>query len=122
MSEPLTREQWPFYLDSFNKHNQGRATELKIFNHLEIEHQLPLNGIYLEESGADAPKLEILLGGEAAGADHVTHIVAHVQSISPDAYGGRYEGLEIVDAHGIRTTLSFTVPHLLTAVAEVIEL
>jgi len=114
MSTPLKRAEWPFYLDSFVKHNQGRPTELKVFDYLEVEHQLPLNGLVLEESGADAPKLAILLGGGAASSEHVTHTIARVQSLTPLTTGGRYAGLEIVDDKGVRTTLSFTATqHLL---------
>ena len=71
MSTPLLREQWPFYLDSFSKHNQGRPTELKIFDYIEVENRLPLNGIYLEEAGEDSPRIEILLGGAAGETPHM---------------------------------------------------
>jgi hypothetical protein len=77
---------------------------------------LPLNGIVLEETGKDAPKLAILLGGASAQSGHVTHTITRVQHITPQTTGGRYEGLEIVDGEGVRTTLSFTATqHLLTA-------
>jgi hypothetical protein len=116
MSMPLNRAEWPFYLDSFVKHNQGRPTELKVFDYLEVEHQLPLNGIALEETGADAPKLAILLGGDAMPSEHITHTITRVQSITPLTTGGRYAGMEIVDGNGVRTTLSFTtIQHLLAA-------
>ena len=116
MSMPLNREEWRFYLDSFSKYNQGRPTELKVFDYLEVEHHLPLNGIMLEETGEDAPRLEILLGGDAAASDHVTHTITRVQRLRPQTIGGRYEGLEIVDGNGVRTTLSFTATqHLLAA-------
>jgi hypothetical protein len=116
MSTPLNREEWPFYLASFNRHNQGRPTELKVFDHLEVEHQLPLNGIVLEETGEGAPKLEILLGDPAAPSKHIARTITRVQRITPQTIGGRYEGLEIMDGDGVRTTLSFTVPqHLLAA-------
>ena len=116
MSTPLKREEWRFYLASFNRHNQDRPTELKVFDYLEVEHQLLLNGIVLEETGDDAPKLEILLGSPATPSEHVTHTITRVQQITPQTIGGRYEGLEIVDGNNVRTTLSFkTEQHLLAA-------
>jgi hypothetical protein len=115
MSTALPREQWPFYLDSFCKHNQGRPTELKIFDYLEVEHCLPLNGIYLEEAGQEAPKIEILLGGAAGATPHITHQITRVRSLVPLAEGGRYAGLVIEADTGIKTTLSFTAPQQLIA-------
>ena len=77
---------------------------------------MPLNGIVLEESGEDAPRLEILLGGAAAESEHISHTIAGVQRITPQTTGGRYAGLEIVDRQGVRTTLNFSdAQHLLAA-------
>jgi hypothetical protein len=115
MSMPLAREQWPFYLDSFSKHNQGRPTELKIFGYIEVEHCLPLNGIYLEETGAEAPRIEILLGGATSDTVHITHKITHVQSLVPLLEGGRYAGLEIEDGQGVWTRLKFAAPLQLAA-------
>lgn len=115
MSTPLLREQWPFYLDSFCKHNQGRPTDLKIFDYIEVERCLPLNGIYLEEAGEEAPKIEILLGGAAGETPHITHKITHVRGLLPQTRGGRYAGLVIEDSNGMKTTLSFAAPQQLTA-------
>ena len=113
MSTPLLREQWPFYLDSFSKHNQGRPTELKIFDYIEVENRLPLNGIYLEEAGEDSPRIEILLGGAAGETPHITHKITHVRSLLPLTDGGRYAGLVIEDNQGLKTTLHLAAPQQL---------
>lgn len=116
MSTPLTREQWPFYLNSFYLHNQGRPTELKLFNYLPVERQLPLYGLCLEETGTNAPKLEILLGGLTGETEHIAHTISAVKSIAPLNEAQRYQGLEIVDENGVRTELVVApVQHLLTA-------
>jgi hypothetical protein len=38
VSEVLKREQWPIYLDCFNKLNEGRLKQVKVFDFIPLEH------------------------------------------------------------------------------------
>jgi len=108
----VERGRWAEFLNEFSKRNQSRATRLETFGDLgaqEEERNLPLNGISVEETGADAPRIEIMLGGESPGDErHLTHTIARVIRVTPktDA-GGRDEALEIEDASGVKTLLRF---------------
>ena len=112
MSAEIERAAWSGYFKEFNQRNEHRATSLEILGDLgaqESEHGLPFSGIALEERGHDAPKLEIMLGGTTpADARHLTHTITHITHITPKhAADGRDEVLEIQDAAGSRTLLSF---------------
>jgi len=115
MSEEIKREQWAAFFNTFSKVNQARPTRLEVFGELgaqEEERHLPLNGISFEDVGEGAPKLEILLGGQApSDARHLTHTVTRVQHVAAKvSQDGRDEALEIQDAEGTKTLLRFESP------------
>ena len=113
MSAEIERAAWSGYFKEFSKRNASRPTRLEIFGELgaqQTEHGLSFSGIALEERGHDAPKLEIMLGGDTAADRHLTHTITHITRITPKlAADGRDEVLEVQDAAGSRTLLSFTV-------------
>lgn len=113
MSATIERAAWSGYFKGYNERNETRPTRLEIFGELgaqEAEHNLSFSGITLEESRHDAPQLQIMLGnGTPADMSHLTHTVIDVTRITPkEAADGSDEALEIVDAVGSRTLLSFT--------------
>ena len=113
MSAAIERAAWSGYFKGYNERNEARPTRLEIFGELgaqPLEHNLPFSGITLEESRHDAPQLQIMLGnGTPADMGHLTHTVTGVTRITPkEAADGSDEALEIVDAAGSRTLLSFT--------------
>jgi hypothetical protein len=114
MTEVLKREQWPIYLDYFNKLNEGRLTRIKIFDFISLEGHLPFRGICLDETGKESPRIEIMLGGDAtADESHFTHAITRVVRITRNtAPGGLDEGMEILNADGVRTTLHFEQSHI----------
>ncbi len=72
-------------------------------------------GIVFEDANADAPKLEIMLGGETPhDPRHLTHSIERVRHINAKtAADGRDEALEIQDAEGVKTLLRFeSLPEL----------
>ncbi len=110
MSNEIKRDAWMAYFNAFSKRNFSRPTRIEVFGGLgaqEAERHLPLNGISVGQSGASAPRIEILLGGVSPNdAQHMTQVskraVAVFPKISPD---GKDEILEIVDADGGKTLL-----------------
>lgn len=108
----IKRDEWNDYFQAFSFRNQGRPTKLEIFGELgaqEEEHYLPLNGVSLAETGADVPRIEIMLGGESAkNIGHLMHMVPRVcwvtTKVSAD---GRDEAIEFEDAEGSKTLLQF---------------
>ena len=118
ISGEVTRGQWATFFIDFSKRNKSRATRLEIFSDLgaqEAERNLPLNGISLEEKGNDAPRIEIMLGGDSPDDDrHLTHVIARATHIFPKVGAdGIDEALEIEDANGVKSLLSFeSLPEL----------
>ncbi len=109
-SGEIERDHWVEFLSEFSKRNRSRATRLETFGDLgalEEERNLPLNGIGLERSGADAPRIEIMLGGVSPKDErHMAHTITRVTrlAVKTDAEG-RDEALEIEDAEGAKTLL-----------------
>jgi len=114
----IERGKWAAFFGEFSKRNRSRATRLETFGDLgaqEEERNLPLNGISVEESGADAPRIEIMLGGVSPSDErHLTHTIARAAHVFPKTDDdGRDEALEIEDADGVKTLLRFeTLPEL----------
>jgi hypothetical protein len=108
----VERSQWAAFFGEFSKRNRSRATRLETFGDLgaqEEERNLPLNGISVDESGSDAPRIEIMLGGERPGDErHLTHMIVRAARVFPKTGAdGRDEALEIEDADGVKTLLRF---------------
>ena len=111
-SGEIERGQWAEYFGEFSKRNQSRATRLETFGDLgaqEEEQNLPLNGVSVEDSGAGAPRIEIMLGGDSPDDErHLTHTIARAVRVMAKADAdGRDEALEIEDADGVKTLLRF---------------
>jgi hypothetical protein len=124
MSEVIEREQWDNFIKEFNRRNALRATRLEVvggeIGAQEEEELLPLTGISLETKGADAPRIEISLGGETAKEErHLTHMIVRVRSIMAKiGVDLREEALLIEDEEGTKTILLFqTLPELEPAVS-----
>ena len=123
MSEVIEREQWDNFIKEFNRRNALRATRLEVVGSeigaQEEEELLPLTGISLETKGADAPRIEISLGGETAKEERqLTHMIVRVRSIMAKVgVDLREEALLIEDEEGTKTILLFqTLPELEPAV------
>ena len=111
-SGEIDRSQWAAFFGEFSKRNLSRATRLETFGDLgaqEEEKNLPLNGVSVDEAGADAPRIEIMLGGESPGDErHLTHTIARAARIfTKTSADGHDEALEIEDADGVKTLLQF---------------
>jgi hypothetical protein len=124
MSEVIEREQWDNFIKEFNRRNALRATRLEVVGGevgaQEEEELLPFTGISLETKGADAPRVEISLGGETAKEErHLTHMIVRVRSIMAKiGVDLREEALLIEDQEGTKTILLFeTLPELEPAVS-----
>lgn len=118
MSEEIRRDRWRTYFDQFSKRNQFRPTRLQIFGEMGVQEEerfLPLNGISVEETGHNAPRIEIMLGGGSPDDErHLTHAIARASQVTPKlAADGMDEALEIKDGDGVKTLLRFeTLPEL----------
>ncbi|HEY8458733.1 MAG TPA: DUF5335 family protein [Blastocatellia bacterium] len=111
-SGEIERSQWASFFNEFSKRNQLRATRMEVFGDFgaqEEERNLPLNGISVEETGHDAPRIEIMLGGVSPDDDrHLTHTIRRAARVfSKISAEGRDEALEIEDADGVKTLLKF---------------
>jgi len=111
-SGEVERSQWAAFFRDFSKRNQSRATRLETFGDLgaqEEERNLPLNGISVEETGTDAPRIEVMLGGVSPNDErHLTHTIARAVRVSAKTDAdGRDDALEIEDADGAKTLLRF---------------
>jgi|SRR5437867_2645081 hypothetical protein len=113
MQEVIEREQWNSFVKEFNHRNELRATSLEVLGRelglQEEEKLLPLTGISVEMKGADAPRVEITLGGETSKEErHLTHTIPGVRSIMRKIGDDlREEALLIEDEDGMKTLLRF---------------
>ena len=111
----IERTQWQGFLDDFSKRNQLRPTRLEVIGPevglQEEDKDLPLIGVSFEPKGSESGSVEITLGGETINDPrYVTHLVGHVERITP-LIGTRSpeEGLGIEDQEGGKTLLRFDV-------------
>lgn len=124
MSEEIKRSEWGPFFKEFNGRNQARPTRLEVMDGKAgeradsrlsvetdywVEDGLPLAGVSLEPEGEDAPRIEIMLGGEAARpTGHMTHTVTGARRVCRTLdEGGRDCGLEVEDKEGAVTILHF---------------
>ena len=112
MSDTIQVTHWTNYFKSFSEQNINRPVKLEIFGELgalvEVK-RLPLAGMYVELTGANAPRVEILFGGlSAKESAHLTHTVANVQTIMARAGSDNLDNaIEFESADGTKTLLSF---------------
>ena len=113
MNEVVEREKWEGFVKEFNHRNEMRATSLEVLGQeigaQEEEKSLPFTGISLETRGADAPRVEITLGGETAKEERqLTHTIPRVRNIMTKMGTDlREEALLIEDEEGTKTILRF---------------
>jgi hypothetical protein len=111
MQDEIKRENWAEYFKGFSKRNEARSTKLEVFGEIGAqpeERQMPLAGVSVEDSGKDAPRIEIMLGGGGADPRHLTHTITRVNRVTRKlGAGGRDEALEFEDAGGAKTVLQF---------------
>ena len=112
MKDNIERETWALFLTEFSKRNQLRPTWLQVFGEAGAqseEQDLPLLGISIEEKGANAPSVQIMLGGhDAIEKRHLTHVISNVQRVMPQVgTDGRDDAIEFVDQKGEASLLIF---------------
>jgi hypothetical protein len=113
MNEVVDRNQWDKFIKEFNHRNEMRPTRLEVVGGeigvQEEEELLPLTGISLETKGADAPMIEVSLGGESAKEQrHLTHVIGRARNIMTKMGADlREEALLIEGDDGTRTILRF---------------
>lgn len=108
----IKQDTWARYLNEFTRRNESRPTWLQVFGESGAqseEQDLPLLGISLEEKGADAPRVQIMLGGhDAIESRHLTHMITGVEYVIPQVgTDGRDEAIEFIDQHGEASLLIF---------------
>lgn len=106
--------RWAAYLQEFNQQNRARLTRLEVIKpggsmeDFWLEDGLPLAGVDLDAEGSDAPRVEIMLGGEVVSERSMTHTVPRVRRIEIRLTAdGSGEGLDIEDETGATTVLRF---------------
>jgi hypothetical protein len=112
MKANIEREAWACYLTKFSKRNESRPTWLQVFGEAGAQSEeqgLPLVGISLEEKGAGAPRVQIMLGGhDAIESRHLTHMISNVEHVTRQvATDGRDDAIEFVDKQGEASLLIF---------------
>ena len=110
--DKIERDTWARYLNEFTSRNESRPTWLQVLGEAGAQSEeqgLPLVGISLEEKGADAPRVQIMLGEHnAINSRHLTHSVSGVEWVMPQVGAdGRDEAIEFVDKHGEASLLIF---------------
>ncbi|MEK6283875.1 MAG: DUF5335 family protein [Acidobacteriota bacterium] len=113
MKDNLEREAWAPYLTKFSERNKSRPTWLQVFGEAGAQSEeqgLPLVGISIEEKGADAPRVQIMLGGhDAIEQRHLTHMISNVERVTRRiGTDGRDDAIEFVDKQGEASLLIFT--------------
>ena len=85
MSDTIEVTNWTDYFKDFSAKNLKRPAKLEIFGELgalEEVKKMPLAGIYVETAGANAPRIEILLGGlSGRESDNLTHPILNVKTV-----------------------------------------
>ena len=112
MKDNIEREGWAAYLNKFSKRNESRPTWLQVFGEVgaqSAEQDLPLVGISLEERGANAPRVQIMLGRhDAIEKRHLTHMISNVERVTRRVgTNGRDDAIEFVDKQGEASLLIF---------------
>jgi len=112
MKDDIERVAWGSYLTKFSERNKSRPTWLQVFGEAGAQSEeqgLPLAGISLEEKGADAPRVQIMLGGhDAIERRHLTHMISNVERVTRQVgTDGRDDAIEFIDKQGEASLLIF---------------
>lgn len=104
MDAVLERSEWPGALADFTRQNAGRSSHLEIddpeMGAQPAEDGMTFRGVAYDPAG---DRVEIMLGGQGAGAAHLTHSVAHPDGLAVAALDPRHAVLRIT--HGSGQTL-----------------
>jgi hypothetical protein len=111
----IEQAEWESFLTEFNEQNRRRPTRLGVIRMEDgveedfwIEGGLPLTGVGVELDGEDAPRVQIMLGGESSGEQNLTHTVRRVRRLCHGlSLRGMPDGLEFEADDGAKTFLRF---------------
>ena len=112
MTDNIERGAWAPYLTEFNERNKSRPTWLQVFGEAGAQSEaqgLPLLGICLDDKRADAPHVQIMLGGhDATESRHLTHMISNVERMTRRVgTDGRDDAIEFIDKQGEASLLIF---------------
>lgn len=115
MRTNIENSSWKAKLAAFGARNHLRPTRLEVLgpdrdieSDFWLEDDLLLAGIDLDIDGERGPFVEIMLqASKTKPANHMTHSVAEVKRIALNTDATHDEGLEIEDAKGTVTIMSF---------------
>jgi hypothetical protein len=112
MKDNIESTSWANYLSEFNKRNNSRPTWLQVFGEAGAQSEeqgLQLAGISLENKGADAPRVQIMLSGvNATRRNHLTHAISNLTRMTIQVGSdGRDQAIEFVDKNGEASLLMF---------------
>lgn len=104
MDGVLDRSEWPRRLAEFTQKNAGRVSHLEIddpsLGAQPAEDGLTFRGVTYDPAD---DRVEIMMGGQGTGAGHLTHAVAHPDTLSVASPDPRHAVLRIT--HGSGQTL-----------------
>ena len=110
MNRIIERNEWAAFVREFSKTNFLRTTRLEVLDKSGAqmeERGLPFAGLDLELKGGDAPRVEILLGGEGLHDRRLSHTIPQVIAITVKVGSdGRDEVLKIESGNNTSTLVS----------------
>ena len=112
MRDTIEVKNWEQYFSDFNERNLARLAKLEIFGELGVQQEvkkMPFAGISVELKGADAPRIEIMLGGlSMEKKPHLTHNVPKVKKIlRREREDNLDDAIEFESESGTKTLLYF---------------
>ncbi len=112
MKDDIERKAWVPYLNEFSERNKSRPTWLQVFGGAGAQSEeqgLPLVGISIEDRGAHAPRVQIMLGGhDAIESRHLTRMISDVERVTLQVgRDGRDDAIEFIDKQGEASLLIF---------------
>jgi hypothetical protein len=104
MDAMLDRTEWPGTLADFTRQNAGRTSQLEV-DDPALGAQPAQDGMTFRGVAYDPAddRMEIMLGGQGTGAEHLTHTVSHPDGLSVVSLDPRHAVLRIT--HGTGQTL-----------------
>lgn len=104
MDAVLDRSEWPRSLADFTRQNAGRTSHLEV-DDPSLGAQPAQEGMTFRGVAYDPAddRMEIMLGAQGAGAEHLTHTVPHPDGLAVVSSDPRHAVLRI--SHGAGQTL-----------------